>query len=67
MVKHIRSMCRQNVVTANDYQDFICRFAELFNTLLHFFGGSAPVTLWISSKCAIPTSNTGGTTTSTGA
>jgi hypothetical protein len=58
-------MGQQKVVAASDYQDFICRFADLFNTLLHFFGGTAPVTLWISSKCAIPTPNTGGTTTGT--
>jgi len=58
-------MCRQKVVAANDYQDAICRFADLFNALLGFFGGSAPVALWISSKCAIPTANTGGTTGTT--
>jgi hypothetical protein len=58
-------MCRQKVVTANEFQEVICRFADLFNALLGFFGGNAPVTLWISSKCAIPTSNTGGSTTTT--
>jgi len=65
VVKHVRPMGRQNVVAADEFQDMICRFAELFNALLGFFGGSAPVALWISSKCAIPTANTGGTTGTT--
>ncbi len=65
VVKHVRPMCRQKVVAANDYQDFICRFAELFSALLGFFGGSAPVALWINSKCAIPTPNSTGTTSGT--
>ena len=39
---------------------------DLFSSLLHFFGGSSPVGLWVNSKCAIPTANPGtGTGTDT--
>lgn len=64
-VKHIKSMSRRGVVAANEYQDLICRLAELFNALLGFFGGASPVGLWIDSKCAIPTPNPGTGTTTT--
>ncbi len=64
-VKHFRPMSRRSVVTANEFQDSICRFSELFNALLHFFGGASPVGLWIDSKCAIPTPNPGTTGTTT--
>jgi hypothetical protein len=65
MVRHIRPIGRRDVVAANEFQDFVCRFSALFNALLGFFGGSSPVGLWIDSKCAIPTANTTGGTTTT--
>jgi hypothetical protein len=65
-VKHVRPICRCNVVAADQTQEFICRTMEMLNALLQFFGGASPVGLWIESKCAIPTPNpSGGTGTTT--
>ena len=47
-------------VPSAEWQEFVCAFAVAINSLLSFFGGASPLTLYVEDKCDIPQPNDGG-------
>ncbi|NIA13956.1 MAG: hypothetical protein GWP08_07735 [Nitrospiraceae bacterium] len=56
-MKHITLVTKRNPRQADDWQDFVCIFANLLKTLLGSFGGASPLIQWIDGKCDLPDPN----------
>jgi hypothetical protein len=56
-VKHIAPVTKAHVARAGKWEDFVCIFAQTFNSALSFFGGASPLMAFVEDKCDIPNPN----------
>ena len=56
-MKHFAQITRSAPAKPAAWQEFVCAFAVALNSLMSFFGGSSPITLYVEDKCDIPVPN----------
>lgn len=51
-MKHIQSIAKARPSTANAFEDAICGFITVMNSVITAFSGTSPFTQYLSDKCA---------------
>jgi hypothetical protein len=51
-VKHIQPIAKVQPSAANAFEDAICGFVTVLNTVITAFSGTSPFTQYLSDKCA---------------
>lgn len=50
-MKHIKTIAKARPSGANAFEDAICGFVTVLNSLITAFNGSSPFTQYLSDKC----------------